>query len=198
MAKTRNLPRAKKKLGGPRVAPDGPRLAKVETVKMVAERLQSSQAVLLTEYRGLKVGDLKELRASLKKVDTDYKIVKNTLASIAVRQVGLDDLTSMLQGPVAIAFVGGDVVQAAKQITDYAKKAPTLALKGGVLSGKILSEAQAKALANLESREVLLAKTVGMMAAPLQQMANLFAAPLRNLGSALAQLRDKLPAEPAA
>jgi large subunit ribosomal protein L10 len=151
--------------------------------------------VLLTEYRGMKVGELADLRTQLRKVSTDYKVVKNTLATLAVRQVGLEELAAMLEGPVAIAFVDGDPVQAAKEITDFAKRAPTLTLKGGVLAGKVLSEADAKGLATLESREVLLAKTVGMFVSPLQQMANLFAAPLRNLGSALAQLKDKQQAE---
>jgi large subunit ribosomal protein L10 len=186
--------KAQKKLGGPKTE-DGHRAEKAATVAAVAERLRSAEAVLLTEYRGMKVGELADLRTQLRKVSTDYKVVKNTLATLAVRQVGLEELAAMLEGPVAIAFVDGDPVQAAKEITDFAKRAPTLTLKGGVLAGKVLSEADAKGLATLESREVLLAKTVGMFVSPLQQMANLFAAPLRNLGSALAQLEDKQQAE---
>ena len=197
MAKTKVTSKAKKKLGGTKLE-DGHRSEKVATVEAVASKLQSTGAVLLTEYRGLKVGDLAELRQALAKVDTDYKVVKNTLATIAVRRVGLTELEEMLQGPVAFAFVGGDVVRAAKEIQDFAKKAPTLVLKGGILDGRILSEKEAKALANLDTREVMLAKVAGMLVAPLSKTAGLFAAPLRNLGSALAQLKDKLPADEAA
>lgn len=196
MAKTVRS-KAQKKLGGTKTE-TGHRTEKVATVDMVADRLRSSGAVLLTEYRGMKVGELKDLRAALAKHDTDYKVVKNSLATIAVRKVGLEDLVGMLQGPVAIAFVGGDVVSAAKEIQNFAKTAPALLLKGGILEGKVITETQAKGLATLESREVLLTKVAGLFQSPLQQMANLISAPLRNLGSALAQLKDKLPEQPAA
>jgi large subunit ribosomal protein L10 len=198
MAKTKSVSKAKKKLGGPRIGDGGPRRAKAETVAAVAERLGGTGAVLLTEYRGLKVGELAELRTALAKVDTDYKVVKNTLATIAVKQAGLEDLVSMLSGPTAIAFVGGDVVKAAKEIADFAKRIPALVLKGGLLEGKVLSEKEAKGLATLDSREVMLAKIAGLFAAPLQRTAGLFAAPLHGLGAVLVQLRDKTPAETAA
>lgn len=197
MAKAKVTSKAKKKLGGTKLE-DGHRSEKAATVDSVAERLQSTGAVLLTEYRGLKVGELADLRKALAKIDTDYKVVKNTLATIAVRRVGLTELEEMLQGPVALAFVGGDVVRAAKEIQDFAKRAPTLVIKGGVLDGKILSEKEAKALANLDSREVMLSKIAGMLVAPLSKTAGLFAAPLRNVGSLFAQLKDKLPADEAA
>ncbi|MCA1832981.1 MAG: 50S ribosomal protein L10 [Actinomycetota bacterium] len=196
MAKT-IASKAKKKLGGPKTE-DGHRAQKVATVATVAERIQGSEAVLLTEYRGLKVGELADLRTALAKIQTDYKIVKNTLATIAVKQAGLDELVDMFNGPTAIAFVDGDVVKAAKEISDFAKRAPSLVLKGGVLAGKVLSEKDAKGLASLETREVMLAKIAGLFAAPLQRTAGMFAAPLHGLGAALAQLRDKMPAETAA
>lgn len=198
MAKTKSVSKAKKKLGGPRPEGGGPRPEKAAVVAEVARRIGSSEAVLLTEYRGLTVSELKELRQALAKVDTQYKVVKNTLATIAVRQVGLDDLAAMFEGPVAIAFVDGDVVRAAKEISDFAKRAPALVLKGGILAGKILNERDAKGLASLESRDVMLAKIAGLFASPLQQTAGLFVAPLRGLGAALAQLRDKMPADTAA
>jgi len=192
------VPKAKKKLGGVRPPDGGPRSEKAATVADVAARLGTSEAVLLTEYRGMKVHELAELRASLGKLDTDYKIIKNTLATIAVKQVGLDDLVAMLQGPTALAFVRGDVVKAAKEISDFAKKAPTLTLKGALFAGKVLSEKDARGLATVDSRDVSLAKMVGLFASPLQRTAGLFAAPLQQMGALFAQLKDKLPAEPAA
>ncbi len=198
MAKTKSVSKAKKKLGGARLPDGGPREGKVAVVDEVVARIGAAEAVLVTDYRGLTVTELAALRGQLSKVDTDYKVVKNTLATIAVKRVGLDGLTAILEGPTAIAFVRGDVVRAAKEIADFAKRAPALTLKGGILAGKILSGAEAKGLSALDSREVMLAKIAGLFASPLQQTAGLFAAPLRNLGAALAQLRDKMPAEPAA
>jgi large subunit ribosomal protein L10 len=154
--------------------------------------------VLLTEYRGLKVSELKELRRSLAG-GAELKVIKNTLSTIAARESGLEDLVALLEGPVAIAFVTGDVAKVAKDLAEFAKKAPALTLKGGVFEGKVLDAAGAKALSTLESREVMLAKIASMAITPLQQTANVFAAGLNQMGAVLAQLRDKLvAAEPAA
>jgi large subunit ribosomal protein L10 len=164
------------------------RTEKVQAVKEIAERFKGSSAALLTEYRGLSVTEIAELRTALRDTQTDYKVLKNTLARIAAKEVGLDELAEMLEGPTAVAFVHGDAVEAARALDDAAKKFPVLVIKGGVLDGKIVNAEQAQQLAKLEPREVQLAKIVMMINTPLQQTANVFSALLRDLGSMLAQV----------
>ena len=145
----------------------------------------------------MSVGEIAEVRRALRDAEADYKVLKNTLTRIAVRDVGLDELVEMLQGPTAVAFCRGDAVAAAKALDDAAKKFPVLVVKGGVLRGQVIDAEQAKALAKLESREVQLAKIATMMNAPLQQTVNVFSALLRDLGSMLGQvLAQKESAEP--
>ena len=164
---------------------------KTQAVEEITGRFQEASAALLTEYRGLSVSDIAELRGALREADAEYKVLKNTLARIAVRDVGLEDLVGLLEGPTAIAFCKGDAVAAAKALDEAAKKFPVLVIKGGVLRGKVIDAAQAKELASLEPREVQLAKIVLMLNAPLQQTVNVFAAPLRDLGSMLGQVLAK-------
>jgi large subunit ribosomal protein L10 len=170
---------------------------KEQAVKEIAGKFGDAQAALLTEYRGLSVGEIAEVRRALRDAEADYKVLKNTLTRIAVREVGLDELVEMLQGPTAVAFCRGDAVAAAKALDDAAKKFPVLVVKGGVLRGQVIDAEQAKALAKLEPREVQLAKIAMMMNAPLQQTVNVFSALLRDLGSMLGQvLAQKESAEP--
>lgn len=164
---------------------------KVAAVAEIAERFKGANAALLTEYRGLSVGEIAELRVALRSAEADYKVLKNTLARIAVREVGLDELVEMLEGPTAIVFCRGDAVEAAKALDDAVKKFPVLVVKGGVLRGKVIDADQAKALAKLESREVLLTKIAMLANSPLQQTANVLSALLRDLGSMLAQVITK-------
>lgn len=172
---------------------------KQQAVKDIAGRFDDAQAALLTEYRGLTVGEIAEVRGALRDAEAEYKVMKNTLTRLAVREVGLDELVDMLQGPTAIAFCKGDAVAAAKALDDAAKKFPVLVIKGGVLRGQVIDAEQAKALAKLEPREVQLAKIAMMMNAPLQQTVNVFSALLRDLGSMLGQLlAQKESAEPSA
>ena len=164
---------------------------KVQAVEEITERFRASSAALLTEYRGLTVTQIAELRGALREADADYKVLKNTLARIAAKEVGLDDLAELLVGPTAVAFVRGDAVAAAKAIDAAAKKFPVLVIKGGVLDGKIVSAEQASALAKLEPRDVQLATIVMMVNTPLQQTVNVFSALLRDFGSMLAQVVGK-------
>ena len=196
MAKVKTGPRTKKKVGGPRPAEGGPRSNKVAAVATIKDRLTSG-AVLLTEYRGLTVQELADLRRTLEGA-AEYKVVKNTLATIAAREAGHEDLIPLLQGPRAIAYVTGDVATVAKDIADFAKMAPALVLKGGVFEGQVLSAERAKALSTLESREVMLSKLASMAITPLQQAANVLAAGFNQLGAVLVQQRDKLAASEAA
>lgn len=169
---------------------------KVATVAELTQQLRESSAVVLTEYRGLSVGQLKELRRSLGS-DTSYAVVKNTLAAIAAKEAGLDELEDQLTGPTAIAFVTGEPSEAAKGLRDFAKSNPQLIIKGGVLEGRALSAEDVGKLADLESREVLLAKAAGAMKAALFQAAYLFTAPATQAARTIEALREKQAADAA-
>jgi len=164
---------------------------KVAAVAELTERFQSSSGAVLTEYRGLSVSQLGELRKSLG-TNATYSIVKNTITKIAATEAGVTpELTSLLSGPSAIAFVQGDVVEAAKGLRDFARANPLLVIKGGVLDGKPLTPAEIAKLADLESREVLLAKLAGAMKASLSNAAGTFAALPSQLARLLAALEQK-------
>jgi len=171
-------------------------------VDEVRERLSSSDAALLTEYRGLKVSDLATLRRSIGEGGGEYKIYKNTLARRAAADLGLSELDALLVGPTAIAFVKGDAVAVAKSLRDFARGNPNLTIKGGLLGTKVLTAADTSALADVAPREVLLAQLAGALAAPLVQMAGLLQALPRNFAYGLKALVDKrgdeAPAEPEA
>ena len=167
---------------------------KVAAVTELTERFQGSSGAVLTEYRGLTVAQLAELRRSLGDHAT-FAVVKNTLTKIAVTEAGLgDQLSSLLTGPSAIAFVDGDVVEAAKGLRDFAKANPLLVIKGGVLDGKAMTPSEITKLADLEPREVLLAKLAGAMKASLAGAAATFNA----LPVQMAQLAEALRAKRAA
>jgi large subunit ribosomal protein L10 len=168
---------------------------KGDTVAELTESFSSSTAAVLTEYRGLTVKQLKELRRALG-ADTTYAVVKNTLTTIAARNAGLAGLDELLAGPTAVAFVKGDPVSAAKGLRDFAKANPALVVKGGVMDGKALTADEIKKLADLESREVLLAKLAGAMKASLTQAVYLFAAPLSQAARALGALEAKAQQDP--
>jgi large subunit ribosomal protein L10 len=176
---------------------DNPRPAKAAVVEEVKERLGSADAAILTEYRGLTVQDLATLRRSLREAGGEYTIYKNTLVRFAVQGSGLAELEPLLEGPVAIAFVSGDAAAVAKALRDFGRTNPHLVIKGGLLGTTILSAADTTALASLPSREVLLARIAGGLAAPLQQFAGLLQALPRNFAYGLKALIDTKPAEPA-
>lgn len=165
---------------------------KVSAVAEITAKFEGADATLVTEYRGLRVSEIAEVREALRGANAEYKVMKNTLARIAVREVGLDDLVGELTGPTAVVFVQGDVAAAAKALDEAAKKYPVLIIKGGTLKGgKIFTAEQAKALAKIEPREVLLAKIAMLANSPAQQTANVLSALLRNFGSMLAQVVTK-------
>src|SRR5438270_5718347 len=170
---------------------ENPRPAKVAVVNEVRDRLSSSDAAILTEYRGLNVTELATLRRSLREAGGQYKIYKNTLVRFAVRELGLQELEEMLLGPTAIAFVDGDAAAVAKSLRDFARGNPNLVIKGGVLGETILSAKDASALAELPSKEQLLAQLAGAMAAPLQNMAGLLKALPQNFPYALRAVADQ-------
>jgi large subunit ribosomal protein L10 len=182
-------------------APDSPNRAeregrpmarsdKAATVAELTDEFRNSSAVVLTEYRGLTVKQLTELRRSLGQ-NASYAIVKNTLTKLAARDAGIEGLDANLVGPSAIAFVKGDPVETAKGLRDFARTNPLLVIKGGVLEGKPLSPDEIRRLADLESREVLLAKLAGAMKASLSGAVSLFAAPLAQTARLVEALRQK-------
>ena len=178
---------------------DNPRGEKVAVVDEVRQRFSDSDAAILTEYRGLKVKELAGLRRSLRASGGEYKIYKNTLVRLAAKDTGLADLEEMLVGPTGITFVNGDAAAVAKVLKDFSRTNPLLVIKGGVLGDKIIDAKATSALAELPSREVLLARIAGGLAAPMQQFAGLLQALPRNLAYGLAALRDKkAEGEPAA
>ena len=169
---------------------ENPRPEKVAVVDEVRAKLEESSAAVLTEYRGLNVAATAELRRALRAAGGEYKIYKNTLVRFAARDLGLE-IDDLLTGPTAIAFVDGDPVAVAKALRDFAKTNPALVIKGGLLGDKALDEAAVKALADVEPREVLLAKLAGAMAAPMVQFAGLLEALPRNFAYGLKALIDQ-------
>lgn len=163
---------------------------KVAAVAEITDQFRKSSAAVLTEYRGLSTADMTTLRRSLG-ADTTYAVVKNTLTKRAASEVGYSDLEPLLVGPTAIAFVEGDPVAAAKGLRDFSKTNPALVIKGGVLDGKTLTVDEINKIADLESREVLLAKLAGGMKASLSKAAGLFQAPLSQVARLAAALQDK-------
>ncbi len=180
---------------------------KTAAVEEIRTKLTESDAAVLTEYRGLTVIELAELRGALRPAGTEYKVFKNTLARLAVEAAGLEELLPMLNGPTAIAFVRGDAVVAAKALKDFGKGNPALVIKGGLLGPRVLTPGEVESLAEIEPRDVLLARLAGGFQAPLVKAAGLFQAFTRNFAYGVKALVDQrieagevleTPAEPAA
>ena len=170
-----------------------PRPEKVQAVADIKERIEDSTAVFLAEYAGLSVREQQVLRRGLRAAGSELKIMKMTLARIAAEELGHDELIEGLSGPTAIAFASGDAAAAAKVLRDFAKDHTQLILKGGLLDGEPLTPERVEQLAELDSRDVLLAKIAGAFQAPTATMAGLMAALPRNLASMMSQLIEKLP-----
>jgi large subunit ribosomal protein L10 len=164
---------------------------KAAAVADLTDKFRSSNAAVLTEYRGLTVAQLKQLRRSLGE-NAQYAVVKNTLTKIAANEAGISVLDDLFAGPTAVAFVTGDPVESAKGLRDFAKDNPNLVIKGGVLDGKALSADEIKKLADLESREVLLAKLAGGLKASMAKAAATFQAPLSEFVRTVDALREKV------
>jgi len=173
-----------------------PRPEKVAAVDEVSQRLTDSTATVLTEYRGLSVDDLAELRARLRENDASYRVVKNTLTRLAARDAGFDIPNDLLVGPTAITFCAGDPVAVAKALRTFSKQHPELVIKGGVLDGRVLDAAETTRLADLESREELLARLAGAMQSIIAQPARLAQANLSKLARLFAALQDRRADEP--
>jgi large subunit ribosomal protein L10 len=168
-----------------------PRPEKVAVVEEIRTKLADADAAVLTEYRGLTVHELADLRGTLRGAGTEYKVFKNSLARRAVEGAGLEGIASLFEGPVAIAFVRGDAAAAAKALRDFGRNNPALVLKGGLLGERVISPADIEALAELPSRDTLLAQIAGTFQAPLVKAAGLFQAFTRNFAYGLQALIDQ-------
>lgn len=163
---------------------------KTAAVAEIVEAFRGSTAAVLTEYRGLTVKQITDLRRAMGR-DTKYAVVKNTLTKLAAREAGVEGIEAHLSGPTAVAFISGDPVEAARGLRDFSRANPVLVIKGGVLDGKALDADEIRRIADLESREVLLAKLAGAMNGSLAKAVGLFAAPL----SQVARLAEALRAQ---
>ena len=170
---------------------DNPRPEKVAVVDEVKARFEAADGAVLTEYRGLTVAELAALRKELTAAGGDYKVYKNTLVRLAIAGGAQEGVSDLLTGPTAIAFVQGDVSAVAKALREFAKANPALVVKGGVVGDSVMSAADINVLADLPSRETMLAQLAGGLAAPLQQLAGLVQALPRNLAYGLSALLDQ-------
>jgi large subunit ribosomal protein L10 len=168
-----------------------PRPEKVQAVTDIREKMESAEAVFLTEYRGLSVKAVQELRKALRDSGAEYKVVKMTLAKLAAGDAGITGLDDYLIGPTALAFAQSDPVATAKALKDFSKSHEVLVLKAGYLAGDILTPEQVSRLADIESREVLLAKFAGAAKSPLYRAASYFASFTREAASMFSQLLDQ-------
>jgi large subunit ribosomal protein L10 len=166
-----------------------PRPEKTAAVEGLQARLRGSSAVILTDFRGLTVSEITQLRGRLREAGAEYRVVKNRLLGIACRAAGIDDLGAMLEGPTAAAFAGDDPVAAARIIQEFSRQTRKLAIKGSIVAGRLYDEARTRALADLPGRPELLARVVGGIAAPLTGLAGVLAGLPRNLVYALDQIR---------
>jgi large subunit ribosomal protein L10 len=161
---------------------------KVEKVRELSERFQRSSGAIFAEYRGLTVKDTLELRRALRDASGSFAVVKNTLTKLAVREAGLDEATAdLFEGPMAVAFLEGDAIKGAKALLELTRRFPSLVVKGGLMDGRPLSEADTRSLANIETIEISLAKVAGLLQAPLSRIAYLLQAPLSRIAFALAE-----------
>jgi large subunit ribosomal protein L10 len=171
------------------------RAEKQAAVAEIVESFNDAAGAVLTEYRGLTVKELQDLRRSLGE-NANYAVVKNTLAKLAAKEAGIDGFDDLLSGPTAIAFINGDVVEAAKGLRDFAKANPTLVIKGGILDGQPLDAKEIAKLADLESRDVLLGKLAGAMLASLSQAVYLLNAPIAQAARLAGALQAKAEQDP--
>jgi large subunit ribosomal protein L10 len=174
-----------------------PRAEKEAKVKGLAERLTESQAAVLAGYRGLTVQEAAELRTALAEVDTRFNVVKNSLTRLAVKDAGLEGLTELIDGPTAIAFVAGDPVAGARRLVEQARRFPVLEVRGGFAEGRILSADEVRALAALDSREVILARLAGVAKSQLARTAWGLQSLQSRFLALMEALKEKLPGEEA-
>ena len=164
---------------------------KKEAVKKIEEKLKNSPSVVFTEYRGLDVHEMQELRKQLRESNVEYKVIKNTLARIAAGNLDLEELNEFLNGPTAVASATEDLVAPARVLFNFSKEHDALQLKGGILEGEVIGADRVKTLATLPSKEELLARLLGNLNAPIAGLANVLNAPIRGLAVALGAIAEQ-------
>ena len=167
------------------------RAEKSTSIAEFREKLSGVRGAVLTDFRGLSVADITELRSLLRKSEVEYKVVKNTLARLAVKDTGLEGLAAYFEGPTAIAISRKDAVAASKVLTTWGKSRPTFTIKGGVVEGRVVGSAEIAELAAVPPREVLLARMAGALQAPITGLVRVLAVHLLGLACALDQVRQK-------
>lgn len=165
--------------------------AKAQIVEEIKEKISSSQSMVLVDYRGLNVAQLTELRKRYRDAGVDYKVYKNTMMRFAFKELGLEEFNEFLKGPSAVAFGINDPVSAAKISTEFAKTNDKLEIKAGIVDGKVINAEGVKNLAELPSREVLIAQVLGGFNAPIQGFANVLQGTIRGLAIALNAIAEK-------
>jgi large subunit ribosomal protein L10 len=165
--------------------------AKQLIVQDLSKKLANSRSIVLADYRGLKVSEVTQLRSELRKAGVEFRVVKNTITTLAVRQLGLSGLELYLKGPTAIAFGSEDPVAPAKVLAEFAKTHKNLSIKAGVIEGQVIGIEGVMALAELPSREVLLAKVAGMFQAPISSWVRVLNAPISSLAYVLESIRQQ-------
>ncbi|MFZ5942519.1 MAG: 50S ribosomal protein L10 [Bacillota bacterium] len=169
--------------------------SKKQLVAEMTERFNGAKSVIITDYRGLNVAEVTELRSKLREAGVDYRVVKNTLLKIAANNAGISGTEEYFQGPTAVAFGLEDAVSPAQVLSKFAKDHKNLEIKGGILEGKMIGVNQVKALADLPSREVLLGQVASAFQAPIVGLVNVLQGPIRKLGYALEEVRKLKEAE---
>jgi large subunit ribosomal protein L10 len=165
-----------------------PKQEKVEKVSALAERFRAAEGAIFAEYRGLTVKDTMEVRRALREAGGSFAVVKNTLTKLAAREAGVDQAAeSLLEGPMAVAFLEGDAIAGAKALLDLTRRFPALVVKGALVEGRVFGEADARALATIESKETSMARVAGILQAPLARIAYLLQAPISRIAYALAE-----------
>jgi len=169
-----------------------PTTAKAHAIDGLADSLQRAQLAVLTDYRGLKVSDLQTLRGTRRPFGAEFHVAKNTLTRIAAEQVGIDGLTPLLDGPLALMLAFDDVVGPAKAITDFARTSRILTVRAGLLNNQVITAGDVEALASMPSRDVLLAKVLGLMVSPMARTVSVLSGPSRSLAYVLQARADQL------
>jgi len=169
-----------------------PTAQKAQTIEELAEQLSSAKLVVLTDYRGLKVGDLQGLRSALRPFDGEFRIAKNTLTRIAAEQAGIEGLDPVLEGPLALGLANGDIVGFAKAINDFVRTSRILTVKGGVLDKKFITPSQVEGISTLPSKEVLQAQLLGMLKAPQRNLVSVLNGPARSVAYVLNARAEQL------
>lgn len=169
-----------------------PTVRKAQTIDELTEQLANAKLVVLTDYRGLKVSDLQGLRTTLRPIDGEFRIAKNTLTRIAAERAGIVGLEPVLEGPLAIGFANGDIVGFAKAVSDFARTSRILTIKGGVLDNKFINADQVEGISTLASKEVLQAQLLGMLKAPQRNLVSVLSGPSRSVAYVLNARAEQL------